>query len=99
MIGASTWDDTYTGMDMTFVDNEALRNFNNNESIPWSGGAVSLALVGFSSSRPKAYDIEFWYFNDAGTFTQQSVFQLRIENCGRPPLKHGSGSYLLTCNG
>lgn len=99
MIGASTWDDTYTGMDMTFVDNEALRNFNNNESIPWSGGAVSLALVGFSSSRPKAYDIEFWYFNDAGTFTKQSDFQLRIENCGRPPLKHGSGSYLLTCNG
>ena len=99
MIGAGTWDDTYTGMEITFVDNEAVSKFNNNETISWSGGAVSIALAGFSSSRPKAYDIEYWYFNDAGVFTRQAAYQIRIENCDRAPLKHGSGSYLLTCVG
>jgi len=99
MIGASTWDDNFTGTSLTFTDNEAAGTFNSNESVPWSGGAVSTALVGFADGLPKAYNVELWYFNDAGVFTKQSAFQIRIENCGRPPAKHGSGSHLRTCNG
>jgi hypothetical protein len=99
MIGAGTWDDDFSGMELTFVDNDAVQKFNNNESVPWNGGAVSMALVGFADNAPKAYNIEFWYFNDTGILTRQSAFQLRIENCGKPPPRHPSGSYLLTCNG
>lgn len=99
MIGAGTFDHSSRGMELTFIDNDRAEKYNNNETIPWSGGAVTMAFVGFSESRRKSYDIEFWYFNDAGAFIKYAAFPIRMEGCGGPPMKHPSGSKLLTCNG